>query len=128
MAKEDLYREAAALGLDLEGREPELTNREIQAEIDAALTGEQQELVEVAAPEEVVEAVVEEAAPVPPEPTFALAQLKPYADQLFGVGYHVLVGAVSAGCIPAGGSATRDEWRAGIDQYLKMPVETKEDD
>ncbi len=119
MAKEDLYREAAGLGLELEDG---LTNREIQKAIDDfVLTGVQSKAFEEPAAEQ-AEEVVEEAAPVPSDPAFTLAQLKGYTEQLFGVGYHVLVGTEASGCIP-GGLATRDEWRAGIDQYLKMPVE-----
>jgi len=65
---------------------------------------------------------VEEAAPVAPsEPVFTLDQLKPYAEQLFGVGFHVLVGAASLGTIPAG-KVTKEQVANGIEQYLNTPI------
>lgn len=124
MAKQDLLDEAEALGI--EGLDDSFTNRMIQAEIDKARA-------ELDSPEDPteedghedlespVEEVVEQS-----EPVFTIAQLKPYAEGLFGVGYHVLVGAQSAGCFPPG-KVTKDQVRHGIDQYLEMPVETSKE-
>lgn len=103
--KDDLLEEAAGLGLVLDDN---FTNAKIQELIDSTF---------------VEEAEIETAGAVDvEEPTFTMEQLQPYADQLFGVGSHVLVGAQSAGTIPSG-KMTKGQAQAGIDQYLNMPVE-----
>lgn len=103
--KDDLLAEAAGLGLVLDDT---FTNAKIQELIDSTF---------------VEEAEIETAGAVDvEEPTFTMEQLQPYADQLFGVGSHVLVGAQSAGTIPSG-KMTKGQAQAGIDQYLNMPVE-----
>ena len=103
--KDDLLAEAAGLGLVLDDN---FTNAKIQELIDSTF---------------VEEAEIETAGAVDvEEPTFTMEQLQPYADQLFGVGSHVLVGAQSAGTIPSG-KMTKGQAQAGIDQYLNMPVE-----
>lgn len=61
----------------------------------------------------------------PEEPTFTVEELMPYAEQLFGVGSHVLVGARSAGCFPKS-EMTKERARTGIKRYLEMPVQSKE--
>lgn len=127
MAKSDLLAEAEALGI--EGLDDSFTNKQIQSAIDAAQEAQDapesdEEPISEAA-EAVEEEVPSEEPPVAPEAaeaTFAVAQLKPYAEQLFGVGYHVIVGAQSAGFLPAG-RVTKAQVAAGIDQYLNMPVE-----
>jgi len=58
-------------------------------------------------------------------PTFTIEQLMPYAQSLFGVGSHVLVGARSAGCFPES-PMTRERAQTGITRYLEMPVKSKE--
>lgn len=111
--KQDLLAEAAALGIT--GVDEETLNRTLQELIDDANTeaAQSDDLPEI---EETASVAVME------EPTFTLEQLQPYAEQLFGVGGHVLIGAQSAGTIPAG-KMTKGEAQAGIDQYLSMPVE-----
>ncbi len=111
--KDDLLETAAELGI--EGLDDSFTNVKIQELIDLAQAAG-------AGPDD--PAAVEEApvASAEEESVFTLAQLQPYSEQLFGVGGQVLVGAVSAGCIPSG-SFTKSQAQAGIDQYLKMPVE-----
>ena len=104
--KDDLLAEAAGLGLVLDDT---FTNAKIQELIDSTFV-EQAEEIETAGAVDVE------------EPTFTMEQLQPYADQLFGVGSHVLVGAQSAGTIPSG-KMTKGQAQAGIDQYLNMPVE-----
>ena len=104
--KDDLLEEAAGLGLVLDDT---FTNAKIQELIDSTFV-EQAEEIETAGAVDVE------------EPTFTMEQLQPYADQLFGVGSHVLVGAQSAGTIPSG-KMTKGQAQAGIDQYLNMPVE-----
>ena len=104
--KDDLLEEAAVLGLVLDDT---FTNAKIQELIDSTFV-EQAEEIETAGAVDVE------------EPTFTMEQLQPYADQLFGVGSHVLVGAQSAGTIPSG-KMTKGQAQAGIDQYLNMPVE-----
>lgn len=105
--KDDLLAEAAELGLDLDDN---FTNAKIQELIDTHSAFVEQAEIETAGAVDVE------------EPTFTMEQLQPYADQLFGVGSHVLVGAQSAGTIPSG-KMTKGQAQAGIDQYLKMPVE-----
>ena len=107
MSKKDLLAEAAALGI--KGVDEGTLNRSLQELIDTAFV-EQAEEIETAGAVDVE------------EPTFTMEQLQPYADQLFGVGSHVLVGAQSAGTIPSG-KMTKGQAQAGIDQYLNMPVE-----
>jgi len=99
--------EAAELGLVLDDT---FTNAKIQELIDAHSSFVEEAEIETAT------VAVEE------EPMFTMEQLQPYADQLFGVGSHVLVGAQSAGTIP-NGKMTKGQAQAGIDQYLNMPVE-----
>jgi hypothetical protein len=126
MAKEDLLREAAKLRI--EGLDDTFTNKQIQRAIDEApRASESPQTVEDAPEAPVEEQVVEvvEESPVAQETAFTLAQLKPHSVRLFGYGYHVIVGAVSAGCIPSG-KVTRTQVRNGIDRYLKMPIESKE--
>ncbi len=109
-SKADLLAEAADLGIT--GVDQETLNRTIQELIDdakAAVIDEPQD----------VEAVT---VAVETEPTFTLEQLQPYSEQLFGVPGQVLVGAQSAGTIPAG-KMTKGQAQAGIDQYMAMPVE-----
>lgn len=66
-----------------------------------------------------------EKATKPKGPTFTVEQLMPYAQDLFGVGSHVLVGARSAGCFPES-PMTKERAQTGINRYLEMPVESKE--
>lgn len=130
--KDDLLAEAAALGI--EGLDESFRNDVIQARIDAAeaenAAATPDESAEEPA-EEQAEDVAEEASDSVSDgasaPGFTLEQLKPYAESLFGVGAHVLVGAASAGFIPTEGTVTKDEVAAGIDQYLNMPVEQKKE-
>ncbi len=124
MAKQDLLDEASRLGI--EGLDDEFTNKKIQASIDearAALeSAESAEDAEEATEEApVVEEVAEEPSEAP-EPRFTLDQLKPFSERLFGVGYHVIVGAVSSGCI-SNGRVTKTEVASGIERYMNMPVE-----
>lgn len=121
MAKADLLAEAAELGIEFPGDEVP-TNKQIQAAIDEAKAPEvvaEEPEPDAPAEEEVVD---EEVPEEPSEPVFSIGQLKPYAEQLFGVGYHVLVGAQTAGCFPSG-KVTKAEVAAGIEQYLNTPVE-----
>jgi hypothetical protein len=122
LAKEDLLAEAAALGI--EGLDETFTNKMIQSQIDAVLmpgtTPEEPQLEFVA--EEVAEG---EAVPVAAEQVFTHAQLKPYVEQMFGVGVQVFVGAASAGLIPS--KATKAQVAHGIDQYLNMPVKQEKE-
>lgn len=124
--KDDLLEEAAALGI--EGLNGDFRNDVIQARIDDAREAQALQADEDGAEEpaeEQAEEVAEDApAPVAAssEPVFTLAQLRAYSQTLFGCGEHVLVGARSAGCIPVD-PVTKDQVRAGIDQYLNMPVE-----
>lgn len=123
MSKQDLLDEAAALGI--EGLDESFTNKKIQEAIDEA-RAEADESPE--APEDEIVPVEEKVAEEPPvasESMFHIEQLRPYAEQLFGVGGHVIVGAVSAGFIP-NGQVTKAQVAAGIDQYLNMPIEQKE--
>lgn len=128
MAKADLIRDAEKLGI--EGLDDSFTNKQIQNLIDEATAeaseSDQEPSYEPeAAPvsedsSEATEEVSE--APVASEPVFDIKQFRSYAEQVFGVGYHVLVGAQSAGCFPAG-KLTKAQITAGIDQYLNMPVD-----
>ena len=124
MAKEDLLREAEALGI--EGLDESFTNKQIKAQIEKAQDASESAPDPSDEPETAVEgddtAEEVEGATVAPEPVFEIRQFRVYSEQVFGVGYHVLVGAQSAGCFPAG-KVTKDQIRAGIDQYLNMPVE-----
>lgn len=141
MAKADLLSEAAELGVIFPSDEEPPTNRVIQEAIDAANAAELAEELaeeaveaepeveseepveapaeEVAVEEEAVEVVSDE------EPVFLVSQFKAHAEAIFGVGYHVLVGAVSAGLLPAG-KVTKAQVAAGIEQYLNTPIEPKE--
>lgn len=144
MAKADLLSEAAELGVIFPSDEEPPTNRVIQEAIDAANAAEdaeeagevttnvvqsepevESEVPEVPAEEVAVEEEAVEVAPEDQEPVFQVAQFKAHAESIFGVGYHVLVGAVSAGIIPAG-KVTKAQVAAGIEQYLNTPVEPKE--
>lgn len=120
MAKQDLLDEAAELGIV--GLDDSFTNTKIQTAINEAKVENAAAATDPGEDEEVVKEAVPVAAPSEPEPLFELAQLRPYAERLFGVGEHVLVGAQSAGKIPQG-RVTRAQVRNGIDQYLNMPVE-----
>ena len=128
MAKEDLLREAEDLGI--EGLDESFTNKQIKALIEKAQDAPESAPEASSEPEAAVEGddTEEEVseAPVASEPVFDVKQFRPHAEQVFGVGYHVLVGAQSAGCFPAG-KLTKDQIRAGIDQYLNMPVETSKE-
>lgn len=125
--KEDLLAEAAELGI--EGVDESTLNATLEkliAERKEELEGSeaQPEDTEAAEAADVVEVAEDEAkeSQEAPEPVFDLAQLRPYSESVFGCGWHVLVGARSAGFIPEG-RVTKEQVRHGIDQYLNMPVE-----
>jgi hypothetical protein len=120
MAKEDLLAEAERLGI--EGLDDSFTNKQIQKVIDEAKAAEETVDEPAVAEDEPEAEAVEVEAPVASEPVFEIRQFAPHAESLFGVGYHVLVGAQSAGCFPSG-KITRDQARAGIERYLNMPIE-----
>ena len=126
MSKKDLLAEAAALGI--KGVDEGTLNRSLQELIDTAKANAARADASEPVWEDIIpdsdDAAEIETVPVTvkEEPTFTLEQLQPYAEELFGVGGHVLVGAQSAGTIPAG-KMTKAEAQAGVDQYLSMPVE-----
>lgn len=75
------------------------------------------------------EKVSEETEPEPVQeavPSFTIDELMPHSEHLFGVGGHVLVGAVTAGVFQGKARVTKEEAQAGIDTYMNMPVEGKE--
>lgn len=58
------------------------------------------------------------------ESTFPLEELIPHADELFGVGGHVLVGARSGGFLGPD-PVTRPQVRDAVQEYLASPADRK---
>lgn len=103
---------------------------EISEEEVADFIDEEDEVEEAEFEEEEVEQIPDESDEEPDEeseePTFTLEQLRPYCAQLFGHGFHVLRGAVSAGFVPGDRPITKAEAAKGMERYLQMPVGSKE--
>ena len=54
-------------------------------------------------------------------PRFTVAELEPYAEELFGCPPQVLTGARSAGLLVE--PTTKDDAQKAVDKYLKLPAD-----